>query len=541
LIVDLLDVFNLGTTDHEDLYYELQGIASVIYSMRDIESPTDLLRAYEGIASLGYSNAEIASIVMNGVMTFLYPQLPAMYDTSGLEIELADRQAELDAAWNSLYALDDEVYAEILLISNSDPNSIDMASELWNAYNLREESYALFDNTLNNYSWDNEMFQWWLWEDLSAAIDREDYAYTDYVLMNMDWEEYDMYYQLIMSYQDYINYDNELEEVFEFVMMNENYPLSSYLSDKAMALMSYYMNINWCQSEVNRLENKIAGIEDRAWLPQTLEIMLGDIANITLTEQVIVILLDQVDAWEQNPDIDFIDAIPMIIENGLAGLNATEISAELMKAGSFIQVLFGTIDATDEAILEDFIIEFTNSYATTQTDNLLEETAMQIYLSGVVTMYLTQILDIPEEVGFFLQSMDVTKTQALLDEIGEIMWLIPIDPNYDTRMTIQISRIIDLIVGDSSLDYSAIYSPILGVIYSVNGYVENPLPSNYLVVTGYLDTQIAAIIAQAALIGGLDPLTVSEAQGDLIEDLMSYVFDLGEYIDSILNPEIPVV
>lgn len=541
MIVDLLDVFNLGTTDHEDLYYELQGIASVIYSMRDIESPTDLLRAYEGIASLGYSNAEIASIVMNGVMTFLYPQLPAMYDTSGLEIELADRQAELDAAWNSLYALDDEVYAEILLISNSDPNSIDMASELWNAYNLREESYALFDNTLNNYSWDNEMFQWWLWEDLSAAIDREDYAYTDYVLMNMDWEEYDMYYQLIMSYQDYINYDNELEEVFEFVMMNENYPLSSYLSDKAMALMSYYMNINWCQSEVNRLENKIAGIEDRAWLPQTLEIMLGDIANITLTEQVIVILLDQVDAWEQNPDIDFIDAIPMIIENGLAGLNATEISAELMKAGSFIQVLFGTIDATDEAILEDFIIEFTNSYATTQTDNLLEETAMQIYLSGVVTMYLTQILDIPEEVGFFLQSMDVTKTQALLDEIGEIMWLIPIDPNYDTRMTIQISRIIDLIVGDSSLDYSAIYSPILGVIYSVNGYVENPLPSNYLVVTGYLDTQIAAIIAQAALIGGLDPLTVSEAQGDLIEDLMSYVFDLGEYIDSILNPEIPVV
>ena len=144
MILDLLTVFELTPTDFEDLFYILLGIGSVIQSMPEIESPTDLLAVYMGITSLGYTNAEIANFIMNGFMTFLYPQLPYAYDVSELEAKIQEFQDQIQLHWDDINAVDDIVAAEIALITHIDPTTQDQmqydAEALWLALQTRESS-----------------------------------------------------------------------------------------------------------------------------------------------------------------------------------------------------------------------------------------------------------------------------------------------------------------------------------------------------------------------------------------------------------------
>ncbi|MBI9009112.1 MAG: hypothetical protein JEZ05_03695 [Tenericutes bacterium] len=541
IILDLLDVFNLGATDFEDLFYIILGVGSVIQGMPDIESPTDLLRVVQGILSMGYTNTEIASFVMNGLMTFLVPQLPSMYDTTDLEAELLVKEGELDNACDALNAINDEVAIEIALIA--DPAARTAAEDLWNAYNLREEYYAIFDNTINDYSWNNEMFQWWLWYDLEEnIINNEDYNYIDNILNNMDNKEREMYQDILNCFGDYMYYENELywkqndfNNSYYTVMTSFDafYEISNYLNDKSYELMSPYMNINWLQNEVNRLEEKIQDIENMAWLPQTLEIMLGDPANVTLTEQVLVILIDQVEAWGENPDINFINSLPMMFEKGMEGLTAAEISAELINAGTFIQVLFGTMDLADEAIIEAWALEFADAFAETQTSDPVELAALQADLAAMISANLSGLLDIPAEIGDFVVTMDETKTQALIDQLMILNTIDDSTPEGEIMMVITISNIINILVGDGSLNYDAIYGPILGIVYdmnTINGYI--PLDT-LAVMDSTIGTSLDTIIAQAAIVALIDPATTNPLELASIQLLKDTVDDLGDYLDSL--------
>ena len=544
IILDLLDVFNLGPTDFEDLFYIILGVGSVIQGMPEIESPTDVLRALDGILSLGYTNVEIASFVMNGVMTFLVPQLPDMYDTSELEAELLDIQGELDNAVINLDAVNTDVLVEIALMI--DPFAMTSAQELWEAYNLRHEAYAMFDIVLNNYSEDNEMFQWGLWDEIADAIYNDDGTYVDYLLMDMDWEEKDMYQELINLYNNYLNLEDQLEwnlsdfaSNYGYVMTvsNPSYSIFDYLNDNAAGLQGYYMEIIWRELEVERLERKIIEIEDMAWLPQTLEIMFADPANVTLSEEALVILIDQVDAWAENPDTDFIDSLPMILENGLENYSTADLSAELLEAGAFIQVLFGTVDLADEAVLEAWLLEAVDAFAETQETDPTELAALQTYLGTMVTDNFSDFLDIPSHIGTFLLTMDEAKTQALIDQLVILSKIDDSTPEGELAMVVTIAGILDLLVGDGSLDYDSIYHPIFGIVYGVNDIMGNYLDGDLLILRAFIDNKLDNIVAQAAIVALIDPATTDVAELAAIQLLMEMVENLGVYADMLFDGE----
>jgi hypothetical protein len=366
------------------------------------------------------------------------------------------------------------------------------------------------------------------------------------MLNDMDYRERDMYQDILNCYRDYLYYENELSiKRGDFVAthnsvmtsFDEYYAISDYLNDKSGELMYPYMNIDWLQREVNRLENKIREIEDMAWLPQTLEIMLGDPANVTLSEQVLAILIDQVEAWGENPDINFINSLPMMFDKGMEGLTAADISAELLHAGAFIQVMFGTIDATDEGIIEDWLLEAVDAFAETQTTDPSELSALQTYLETMVTDNFSDFLDIPGYIGDFLLTMDETKTQALIDQLVVLSMIDDSTPEGELAMVVTIAGIIDLLVGDGSLDYDSIYHPIFGIVYGVNDIMGNYLDGDLLVLRAFLDDKLDSIVAQAAIVALIDPATTNVGELAAIQLMVDMVDILGNYMDMLFDGE----
>jgi hypothetical protein len=533
IIENLCGVFDLGTTDFEELYYILLGVGSVVQGIDNIESPTELLRIFDGILSLGYTNTEIASFIMNGVMTFLVPELPNMFDTSELQTELLIIQAEFDEAEFDLMTVDQEVLAEIELMVDPDPDAKILAGELWEAYKLEQEAYAIFDTVINNYSWDNEMFQWWVWEEMSAYIEDGDYGYVDGMLWEMEDEEYEMYNHLFALYSGYLYQANELEwknndfmNNYGYIMtsFDTGYTLHSYISNKGSELMNYYIQMIWREFEITRYEIEIAEMEEMLWLPQMLDIMLTAPANVTLSEQVLVILLDQVEAWAQNPDINFVNSIPMIFDKGLEGLTAAELSAELLNAGAFIQTLFGTIDAADALVLEAWLIEATDAFAETQTTDSIELAALQAYMEAMVTSYLPGILGIPTEIGDFLLTMDEMKTQDLMDQLMVLAMIDGSDPANEALLIATTATIIHILVGDDSLDYEAVYHPIFGIIFGVNELSGNDLGVELMFMQDAIDGQLASIIMKATYVS-MNPNDMTEVLllKQAVETLFSYI------------------
>ncbi|MBN2541016.1 MAG: hypothetical protein JXB08_05760 [Bacilli bacterium] len=145
-ITQLCAVFEIDPVDGEQLYFILLGVAEEVYRLQDIHSLSDALEFVNNIQGLGFTDEEIATYLVNLVMTYLYPQLPDMYDSTDMpegmpEVLYAfltdtDNQAlledmivmilgQLDAYHDATYIADIDAVIESFLFMKGDGPQLD--------------------------------------------------------------------------------------------------------------------------------------------------------------------------------------------------------------------------------------------------------------------------------------------------------------------------------------------------------------------------------------------------------------------------------
>lgn len=539
-----IDILGLTAGDYEGLYYEILGIGSVIRNMPKIESPLDLLKIYDGIKGLGYTNADIAGILMSGVMDLLYPELGNMIDTSWLENEILNLQNQIQQQIDGLTDIENEVLAEIANIYDVNPivqaEAQLAATEYWQAMELEVAYYAEYDQDLFYYSNYNEYFDWDFWNEIQYAFDEDEMSYLNDLFDYMNEEEFNMYSDILVSYELFKGFETDaqmLRDDFDnnyynlHTSFDEFYYLAEYIYNKAYEMMFNYMEIANYEQMILDYEYEIEEMMKMAWLPITVEAFLDDPANVALAEDILIILLDQIDAWAADPNLEVVNDIQMMIMKGPAGLTIADLSTEIQMIGNLLSNFFGTIDATDEGLIIDFAIALSEAYADTQYDPS-QAIIMKAYFDMKISEILPEIIDIPSVLGTYLLTFDEIKTEAVFNSVIEMFLLCPMDPNGEVREIINIAGIIDSAFGDDILDYESLVSPIVKIIFEVYTMNSTPPGTSADDIIDEIVFALDDVLYYADIIAAYDPVYVSEAQwiiidefGDVLEDLFEAIGD----------------
>ena len=370
-------------------------------------------------------------------------------------------------------------------------------------------------------------------------------AYINNAMMYLDDETYQMYQDILNQYMEFKLRDEQANNLmmsfagYGLVLSTDPYtPLEFWLSDKASELTFNYKEIQWRNREIARLTWDIEKVLNNAWLPQTIELFLSDPTNLANTEAILVILLDQIDAWAQDPNVNAINSIPIILSKGFEGLLGSDLSPELIHAGMFLSNLFNTIDPAEETLIQNWLVALSADFATTQTEDPGEVLILQGYLENMINTYFADVMDIPAALGTFLQSMDALKTQELLDQIKLMMILDDLDPSANNARVIIIANIIDILLSDNSFDYVGVVHPIFGIIYDINVLLENPTGGDKALLLGVLDSNYALILNQVPIIALFD-LTIIKPELNYIQTFVHAIQTMVNTVSPLVGGQLP--
>ena len=538
-ILDLMDVFGLS---EEETYYVILSIGSLIYEMSSIQSVQDIQRIYEGIAMLGFDNEAIAEIGMNAVMLFVYPNLLLDMNVTDLEAELADYEMYLQDYLDDYMLNEADILQEIGLFD--DPVLEFDLIALWEsfvAYKTAEALFSYVSMTTYDPDWD-----WDVWYTMQGFIDSENFSELDNLAYNQPDEVRYMYYQMIDLYNEYLSAEYNYSQMY--MSFNITYPDLETISYSGL-MINFIDEQNWldyilqgiCQSEddIAHVENLILDAEAGNWLLNAIDQFLGDPTNVALTEDVLVILLDEAEGLLYNVDLENILMFVMQMDGKeLFMLSPVEISEQIMNAGAILNSVFSTIDLTDQLVLElfaDTVIEIIIENTTDLVDPL-EIAAFQAAATLILDNYFTDFFDVPGYIGNFLLSFDPAKTQAVLDQVA----LLNMEPTGDSAVdeyiqVIAVSNLITILVGDESLDYGNLADLGIGFVFDVQvlmGFVPGETSAQVLLTTLFMVDQI---ILEAEAVGMIDVDTITLDQILAIQDLMEAVDTFEMYLKASLG------
>ncbi len=549
-IAELCSVFGLDVSDSEQVYYILVGVGSSMGNLDDIHSVKDLMAVYKSISAFGYSNEEIATYMMNAFMIYVYPQLPDMYDTSGLLSDIAEIEGLLDGTQISLDDLLAEVNDEISLIS--DPVAQQAAYDLWQAYIDRMDSEIAYYTTYNRYT-DDEWFNYDFYNQLVEYMNNGEWYKVDDMLSSYNADDYYMYNDLCILYQGMVDTQSELfnqatyfESAYGNLLTSDGYSyFTYYLNDRANAYHDLKEMIEDFQVQLDYKYEDLEMIENNSEMFQMLEILFADPANQTLAIDTLTIMLDQIDAYSQDPNLQSIDFIIFMIDNKIpTDMSAEELSPIIISAGQFIGNMFSEIDETDEATIKVFLGAMSAAYvdALDITDPT-EAQNMKDDIASVIDLYFADLIDVPGYISTFLQSMTVEKTQDVMDQVI-IFMSIPND-EYSTiedqyAQVVIVANIIDILVGDSSLDYTSIITPIYSSIYDMNIIFGHVYDDELNVMLGAALDQLDQIVLQASVVAQINPYNTTPDEEFAILAVKDIVDGLGQYFIPLVDegPEV---
>jgi len=146
-------------------------------------------------------------------------------------------------------------------------------------------------------------------------------------------------------------------------------------------------------------------------------------------------------------------------------------------------------------------------------------------------------LDIPALIGAFLQSITVSDTQTVIDQIALLNTLPTEDADADNIVRIvAIGNIIAIMTQDETFDYTGIIDPLFGFVYDV----KTAIGSEFLIerddMVTAINTYLANLATQIDIVVLIDLENLTEQNLIDIYELATIVQDLIGYI----YPVIPI-
>lgn len=541
-INELCAVFGVDPINASEVFYALIGIGSSLRNLDNVQSITDILGIYEVIRELGYDNTEIAVILVNALETFLIPNLPSMYDTTNLESELLDYQNIVSDYGTNISAIEAEVMAELDAIV--DVNARQDAYVLWEAYK------AYYDAEIEYYYYyymynGQDNFDWGLWWTLVDLQNNGYWSDIDLLLNEYDSEESNMYYQLLNVYSNYNYRQAEMYALMNnfnnnypmlITTIDYGYPITSYLSYRGEDYSYQAEGLFSTENYIAYLNDEIQRVQDSADFWMMLEDFFNDPTNLTLTENTLVVLLDQVEAYTTDPNIAVFDFIFSMMGKNPFEMPLSDLAAEANNLGAFMTTMFSTIDSADEATLNAFIDAMITSYFTAnESDPVLAATRIAD-VTTVVDTYFSDLMDIPALLGSFFSSITEAKLQVVYDQLMITGSLTGDGSDLEQLIeVVAVANILDALIGDGSLDYVNIYTPVYGFLYDMNVALGDTPDIDKTTMLASSLSQMAAILTQIDVVVLIDTSAPTTQNYTDMQSLMDFVNSLGEYLAPLIQ------
>ncbi len=538
--IDELEViFNMT---EEELFYMLIGVGSAFMNMDNINSIQDISALYHVFYSLGIDNELLAEYIMNAVMSMLYPNLLNMADTSGLEADYAMYLLGITTMEAEIEGTDSSVIAELNIIVDLDMQTL--AFEVWNAYLELQRSEAAFEY-FQNYYMNFQNFDYTLWSDIMEYHNNENYDMINERINQINGEEQWIYWDLVGLLDDstYWSYEySRLNEDFNMWYGDQytiNNPSMTYLEyfESHDQLYQQFSTLFELQRQEEQTSQDINNIENNAWLLMSIHQFLSDPLNEALAEDVLVILLDEIEALLANPDINVIDfAVKFFPDGRFLMLPENEFIAEIHVFGNLVDSLFASVDAPDMVVLESFAVIMAGIFVENATDLTVqaEIDAQVLAVETIVANNFEGFFDSPALVAAFILSIDIDKLEAFIVNVEMLNYL---SKEYDNdAWSVAVANLTAALFGDGSLDYDALINSVLPFLYEMSQEIGgNVLVDDTVTFIGDVVLAMDAILAQTDYVSQIDLENISIADGLAIMAFNESIDTFVMYLDSIFG------
>ncbi len=554
-IDELLEIFDLPEDGQEDLFYIIMSAASMMQNLGEIHSVNDVINIYNSIISLGFTNADLASYLVNAFMIYVYPELPNMYDSTQLEIDLVGYGNAIDFYNTRIQEIQGFITDEINAIT--DPSAQAAALDLWADYAEYYEKYAEYTYYLDYVYSYQEMFDYDTYDDLIWYVDNEMWISVQYFYPDLSSEQYDMYEHLIGLYmQKEMLYDLIFEDYvyfysnYSWVETTYQQAYETYLIDYILYITfsdpnNYYLSNLYSRVMADNYEQTLDDlnrVQSSAEMLQTLEIFLADELNVTLSKDMLEIILNELISLTGGTNIDTIDFIISMMGRDPGEFDMEEVALEINNIGSMMIDMFSEVDLDDELTIVVFISNMIIANVQLQAIvDPLEEAALIDALLDIVDAYYLDVMDIPSIIGTYLQTVTETDLLSLLDQIA-LMNSIPTgdEDNDNYIRAIATANIIAILVDNGDLDLETLQMTILGIVYGVNEAYNGTLAETFTDVIDNSAGKIVAVLINAFAIMDIDPFDYDSTDIAAIELFRLATTDLSEYIGPLFDLEFPV-
>ncbi len=537
--------------------FTIMSIVELREFVININSIEDVQELYYIIYNMGYDNETIASMLT----TFLveYSDYMVYYVINQDEIDFIQQMYDLSMNdyWVNYFNLIDlqaMIDNEISLMS--EPMATDVAN-VWAYFltnrDLEDQMWQAFYDARNNpdyyYFWDD-----YIYFDLVWMLDL---IYRNYNGFLQPWEkEYE--------YQDYLDYFNSLSSFEQqmygnalyYAEINYNYHWSVYYP----AFMALQINYPGATVQWTPLPEWIVyNIQDYIYYEQEMNYALSSAdyyywilqdlyekqiwvhihdflslpANVTLVEEVALILLDEIVSLIMYEDTDTYNVIIGLMSGTLdpstLDLSAAGIMAFVNAGEDFLLHFLSSIDEADKAKIVELLQKIAFMYAYSQGLPELEADALYSKISTGINYYFYGIFQVKTVFTNFLATLSTFKIQTVMDNIA-ILDSLPQEWEYlpgeeqqefddNIIRAVSIASIIDVLLTGDTLDTDFLIEMIIhgyfdfeyGFVYDGEVDVEN--------LTLILQTLLADIIIQAAIVSEYDLwILIDEVQRTVIYD-----------------------
>jgi hypothetical protein len=464
----------LGMSE-EEAYYQVIGVMMVLRNLENVRSVSDILSVYRGLRSVGLTNAEIAEYGMTIFMGMAYPNMMDSSNVGYYEDEIALLNQEIIDLEASIAAKHAQVLAEIESVT--DPTLKAYLLQVWGysdvIFPADMDSYALIAAFQREYYLD-----WYLYNEelrpvyISGVQADIDEVYWMYGL----YEEEIAFYEAIFAYeqanmalhQQFLNAASMISDFYyrDLIMNTHN------------QMVQLYINIAGVNLDIEWYNMRLAEAENDLLMLTAIYNFLGDPVNQALVEDVLVILLDEVEAMSMDPNVKALDMLMKFMQNpDIRYLDMNMMVHEMQSLSTLMANMGSTIDLADTAViaqlLNAFIIEYVDVLEITDP---LQEAALLADLQAMAVLYLPKVLAMPDVISAFLASMDEAKINQIMLIMREHDWIRWYHENSELKHAIVDAKLIMAIAGDDSLEYEAVIELIYGIYFDMNDMQGNTLP-----------------------------------------------------------------
>ncbi|MGD9909237.1 MAG: hypothetical protein AB7U79_01375 [Candidatus Izemoplasmatales bacterium] len=544
-----------GVTSEEDLYYLLTGMTTVLSGLDLIETLQDARNWYQNAKALGFSREVIVHMMMKLIEQKINEEVLS-YDASYYAGEIAALQTAIAANEQTMVTN----RTNLVDYCTNQTSNVDTCTGFYDALvasylanqaywdevdTSRWETYRndWDQDKLNDILWNIDSVLYYTYEYVDTAKQEMYQAAVDELTNALSPSESAMYQNAITLYTAYQTIEYRDVRQYEHVVYQLQDNNDSNLGNKVRDFYGYYQDAanqkNSNEYYIYELQQEQLRAQEQHQVMVAFQGYMNSTAGKAKVELLMMTIYDILDHVIMNLSEDTFNFVLNLLQGNVA-LTQDDLTSEniLLYTGMVKEVLTllrATLTVEDMDNIASIAKDIFGMYILTQDLTPAEIAAVTVNVNAAIDQYGPMILSTIDDVIAFLDSINQTKADAIINFVT----FIQSDMFTQEEVVIEIASLMTVILGDNDLDVAGLLSNMTEIYFDVQ-YGFFPDEDTVILVKTAISENVARIIELAGIVKDYDSNNLTMDQMLEIEELMARVEAITMMFkggfEQILNP-----